>query len=69
MAKQPLLSLIRNKAVTSFQSEVNEEDQIIRAGRRTFQFHAYHPRNVADESEERERKRDEDEFSSPGERV
>ena len=68
MAKQPLFSLIRNKAVTIFQSEVNE-DQVIRAGRRTLQFLGYHPRNVADESEERERKRGKDEFSSPGERV
>ena len=51
-----------------FRSKVNE-GRIIRAGRRTTQFLAYHPRNVADESEKRERKGDKNELSSPGESI
>jgi len=57
VAKQPLRSLMANNAVTE---QYLIKDPIIGGAGRTSQLLADHPHNVADDTEKRGRKSDED---------
>ncbi len=59
VAKQPLLSLMRNNAVTGFRAMLDMKGPIMGDQKRTTQLLAHHPHDIADKTEKRGRKSDE----------